>query len=135
MDTGCLGCQRQKETVVAIDRRGVPHSQAGHKTVYDFSLIAACQECSRGILARFSHDCWAQPWDEPWDMSWQHSIDPTSMARLREGLANCPVPLDDGCGCPAHQLLRATSERCGRARAVGVTLTEQDLPQLAPLGQ
>ena len=116
----CPRCDAVQELVIAIDLRGVPHSDVGHETVYDWSVVLACPGCGYGELRAFSHDCWAQPWDEEWDMEWSTQIPPAALALVREGMATCPDRSASGCECPTHLSMRATYHRAGNLRVEGV---------------
>jgi hypothetical protein len=107
----CLRCAAEQDLVVAIDLRGVPHGQADHDTVYDWTVILACQDCGFGELRNFSHDCWAQPWDEEWNMEWSTQVPPAALTLLLDGMVTCPDRAATACECPTHVSLRATYNR------------------------
>jgi hypothetical protein len=112
----CPRCAAAQELVIAIDLRGVPHTDTGHDTVYDWSVVLACPGCGYGELRAFSHDCWAQPWDEEWDMEWSTQLPPAALAVLKDGMATCPDPSATACECPTHVSVRATYDRAPNLR-------------------
>ncbi|MEU9124310.1 hypothetical protein AB0C96_31385 [Streptomyces sp. NPDC048506] len=127
----CGRCGGAWRPLVEIHERGVPHGAgAGHGQVHDYARILECPGCGHGVLYVFSHDCWLQPWetDEPWDMDWTWRLEPDDLARLREGLADCPDPLSSRCGCAAHAALRDERRASVSENGARVVLGEGRLP-------
>ena len=112
----CLRCGERQKLVAAVDLRGVPHGDAGHDTVYDWSTVLSCPTCGHGELRVFSHDCWAPPWEEEWDMEFSAEIPPEPLALIKRGMAGCPDPSAVACECPTHVSLRDSRTRPRKLR-------------------
>ena len=110
---------------MAIELRGVPHTAAGHHTVYDWAVVLGCPACAHGDLRSFSHDCWHPPWEEEWDMEWSTQLLPPVLTLLRSGLAGCPAPDDPACSCAVHVSLRETYHKAGNVRLDRVPAKER----------
>src|SRR5882757_2712843 len=102
----CLDCGAPLKLVVGVKGRGVPHGDAGHDVVYDWTRIYVCGNCASGDYRKVSHDCWAHPTEEPWDMEWSTRISPEHMRLVLSGFSSCPNPKRQDCACSAHQFLR-----------------------------
>jgi hypothetical protein len=115
--TTCLTCRGPLRLLVALSRRGTPHGHVPaevvedlepgeHNFVFDYTVVYVCDACGHGDVRSFSHDCFQPPWEEEWDMEWSADISPEDVARLRDGLADCPAPTRFSCECAAHERLR-----------------------------
>lgn len=102
--------------------------------MYDHVKVLGCPGCGHGAYWTFSHDCWNDPWEEPWDMDWTRGLTPDDLARLRQGLADCPAPQAGRCGCAAHVALRGSTDAVA-GRTPGVDLTDAGLPYFRPAPQ
>ncbi len=111
-----------------IDLRGVPHSHAGHDTVYDWDVVLSCTGCEFGELRVYSHDCWSHHEDEDWDMEWSGQLDAQALDLLRRALAACPDTSNPACGCAAHASLRKTAAYTPKQRIDPNVVREGDRP-------
>jgi len=128
----CDRCGAERQLLVGIHERGVPHGAEGHNVVYDYVKVFGCPGCGYGIHWRFSHDCWNDPWEEAWDMDWTRELTPADLTVLRQGLAGCPDPLADECACAAHAMLRISTDAVA-GRRPSVALTDGGLPVFRPV--
>lgn len=129
---------------MAIDMRGVPHGMGDHDHVYDHSTVLACPGCEDGEIRSSSHDCFAPREDEDWDMDFSTHIGVADLARLRDGVTECPTPSEPRCTCAVHEQLRTSSKWLPSTRipdrpgalapersSVVVRLTDEGLPEFA----